>query len=205
MPSEAKPLGILQPLGGGDPIPLHKEELVVGRRPTCDIQLAFENVSGKHCVLRLIKGIWHLRDLGSTNGTTLNSQRIDHEQSVLPEDEIGIAGHYFKIDYEPTGPAAVQSTSAALSGDEEIVEQKRQHSLLELAGLGGEVDRGLPTSRARPKRPPERIVRPSADEADFEDAVPKHFKPAAPPKPAARNDDDFLKLIENEVPKKPKS
>src|SRR5262249_6269235 len=65
-------LGILQPVGGGDPIPLTKAELVVGRRAGCDIRLDYENISGKHCNLRFLNGIWMVRDLGSTNGTTVN-------------------------------------------------------------------------------------------------------------------------------------
>ena len=65
-------LGILQPVGGGDPIPLNKPEIIIGRRPSCDIRLDFENISGKHCLLRLLNGVWNVKDLGSTNGTTVN-------------------------------------------------------------------------------------------------------------------------------------
>ena len=56
MPPEREVLGILLPVGGGDPIPLLKTELILGRRPICDIRLDFNNVSGKHCVLQLISG-----------------------------------------------------------------------------------------------------------------------------------------------------
>jgi pSer/pThr/pTyr-binding forkhead associated (FHA) protein len=201
MPAESNALGILRPLGGGDPIPLLKEEVVVGRRPTSDVRLDFENVSGKHCVLRYIKGIWHVRDLGSTNGTTLNGNRIAHEESLMPDDEVGMASHFFKIDYEPVGPAAVLGGNQALAEDEEIVEQKKQHSLMELAGLSADIDRAIP-KRKRPARAPERIVRPSADEAEFDDVLPEHVKNAPPPKIETK-DDDFLKLIEEDV-KKPK-
>ena len=38
-------LGELLPLGGGDPIPLLKQQLLVGRRESCDIVLRFANVS----------------------------------------------------------------------------------------------------------------------------------------------------------------
>ena len=51
-------LGLLQPIGGGDPIPLMKKEIVIGRRPSCDISLDFENISGKHCALKFINGVW---------------------------------------------------------------------------------------------------------------------------------------------------
>jgi len=199
---ETNPLGILQPLGGGDPIPLLKEEMIVGRRLTCDICLDFENVSGKHCILRLINGIWHIRDLASTNGTTLNTLPIQHEETVLPEDQVGIAGHYFRIEYEPTGPAALTGTNRALEEDEDIAEQRRQHSLMELAGLaGGDLDKMVgPIGRARPKKAPERIVHLSPDEADFRDSVPEEFAAEAAPKPEIP-DDDFLKLIEEDVKK----
>ena len=44
-------LGELVPVGGGDPIPLIKEKLLVGRRESCDIVLRFANVSAHHCQL----------------------------------------------------------------------------------------------------------------------------------------------------------
>ena len=28
----------------------------------------------------------------------------------MPDDELGIAGHFYQIDYEPSGPEAVVST-----------------------------------------------------------------------------------------------
>src|SRR5271163_1128742 len=46
--------GELNPCGGGDPIPLQKQWLVVGRQPNCDITLRFPNVSSRHCELRLM-------------------------------------------------------------------------------------------------------------------------------------------------------
>src|SRR4051812_2022915 len=167
MPTDSKVLGLLKPLGGGDPIPLVKNELVVGRRPSCDICLDFHNVSGKHCMLRLLNNVWHIRDLGSTNGTTLNGAQMVSEHTIMPDDEIGIAGHLFNLDYEPAGPEAVLHGHGVL--DEEIAEQRRRHSLMELAGL--DTDDNKPRHRAstRPQRAPEKIERLSAEEAEFED------------------------------------
>src|SRR4051812_47735318 len=84
MPSQPNNLGMMMPVGGGDPVPLRKEELIVGRRPSCDIRLDFENVSGKHCVLKFYNATWHVRDLGSTNGTTVNGAPLSSEHSVMP-------------------------------------------------------------------------------------------------------------------------
>ena len=43
--------GELIPVGGGDPIPLLKKSLLIGRRESCDIVLRFSNVSAHHCQL----------------------------------------------------------------------------------------------------------------------------------------------------------
>jgi adenylate cyclase len=43
--------GELQPAGGGDPIPLIREVLTIGRRESCDICLRYPNISGIHAQL----------------------------------------------------------------------------------------------------------------------------------------------------------
>jgi pSer/pThr/pTyr-binding forkhead associated (FHA) protein len=196
MPSNANVLGTLKPVGGGDPIPLIKAEVVVGRRPSCDICLDFTNVSGKHCMLRMSNNVWHIRDLGSTNGTTLNGAQIMSEHTIMPDDEVGIASHIFTIDYEPAGPESVISKQHVL--DEEIGDTRKRHSLLELAGL--DTDGNKPRHRSRPAKAPEKIERISAEEGEFEDALPEHIKQAPAPI-VETNDDDFLKLIEDDVDK----
>lgn len=97
-------LGLLIPMGGGDPIPLLKPTLIVGRRPSCDIQLDYANVSSKHCRLEYINGYWRAADT-STNGTKVNGERID-EKFLQPGDTIGFAKHFFEIQYTPDPEAA---------------------------------------------------------------------------------------------------
>ncbi len=185
-------LGLLKPMGGGDPIPLRRPEMTIGRRPSCDIRLPFENISGKHCQLRLIGGVWHVRDLGSTNRTTVNGLPLTSDHAILPEDELGIAGHLYTIEYEPRGAAILLNNNQLL--DDELVDTHKRHSLMELAGLEGDTD------KRRATRPPERIVRPSAEDADFGDEIPAHVK-AAPAPIVAASDDEFMKLIEEDVKK----
>ena len=59
--------GELVPIGGGDPIPLAKTTLVIGRRESCDIILRFANVSGNHCRMTVEQGYWYIQDLDSRN------------------------------------------------------------------------------------------------------------------------------------------
>jgi FHA domain len=198
----SKVLGILKPIGGGDPIPLGREKLLIGRRASCDICLDFENVSGKHCELHFFHGLWHLKDLGSKNGSTVNGLKISTEQSVLNDVEIGIASHFFTIDYEPAGPSSAIAGSGGDENEDFIIEMPdapKRRSLMEMAGL--ETER--PRKSYRPSRPPEQIERASVDEADFDDSMP-HDLPKAKPAPlAAASDDDFFNLIQEDIsPKK---
>ena len=191
MPNSPKVLGIMKPIGGGDPVPLRKESLTVGRRASCDICLDFENISGKHCELRFFNGLWHIRDLGSTNGTIVNGQKIAVEHSLLPDVEVGIGGRYFTIDYEPAGPASIVGASQIM--DEDMVEIRQRKSLMELAGL--ETD--APRKSYRPSKPPDEIERLSVDQADFDDPIPKDLPAAAPL--VAATDDDFFNLIQEDL------
>lgn len=189
MPAYGESFGYLKPLGGGDPVNLDKEELIVGRRPSCDICLEFENLSGKHVTLRMINGIWHVRDMGSTNGTTVNGVKITTEQNLMPEDELGLAGHFYTIDYEPSGPASILQANQEF--DDEVVETRKKHSLMELAGM----DDGTKPKPKRATKPPAKIERLSADEGEFDDALPDDYKKPAPK--VEGNEEDFLKLFDS--------
>jgi len=92
--------GELQPVGGGDPIPLLKQTLVVGRRESCDIVLRFPNVSGTHCELSITDGRWTVKDLNSSNGTKVNGMRISEGQ-LVPGDRVSIGRHEYEVCYDP--------------------------------------------------------------------------------------------------------
>jgi adenylate cyclase len=119
--------GELVPVGGGDPIPLIREILTVGRRESCDICIRYPNVSGLHCELTFRKGYWYIRDLGSTNGIKVNSMRVQ-EKMLHTGDEVSIAKRRFTIEY--TMPVAQNSLEELLE-DEDVMAQP----LLEKAGL----------------------------------------------------------------------
>jgi len=96
--------GELVPQGGGDPIPLAKQKLLIGRRPTCDICLPFPNISSQHCELEMQNGYWHILDLGSSNGLKVNGVRLE-SKFLLPGDELTLAKHKFEIQYQPLADA----------------------------------------------------------------------------------------------------
>jgi adenylate cyclase len=98
--------GELIPVGGGDPIPLWKRTLLVGRRESCDIVLRFSNVSAHHCQLTLTGGYWYVRDLKSRNGIKVNGARVT-EKRIDPGDTLSIAKHNYEVRYSPIDLGAV--------------------------------------------------------------------------------------------------
>jgi adenylate cyclase len=98
--------GELIPQGGGDTIPLRKQQLLIGRRESCDIVLRFANVSAHHCQLTLEGGYWYARDLGSRNGIKVNNVRVQ-EKRLDPGDVLAVAKHYYEVRYSPADLGAV--------------------------------------------------------------------------------------------------
>jgi len=68
---------------------LDGDQVTVGRVPGNDIQLDDVTVSRQHAVLVRQGAAWLVRDLGSLNGTYVNSERVD-ESVVQHGDEVQI-------------------------------------------------------------------------------------------------------------------
>jgi adenylate cyclase len=121
--------GELLPVGGGDPIPLLKKSLLVGRRESCDIVLRFSNVSAHHCQMTINAGYWHIRDLQSRNGIKVNGIRVT-DKRLDPGDILSVAKHKYEVQYSPMDLGAVGPPPTELSRAEIFGK-----SLLERAGL----------------------------------------------------------------------
>jgi predicted component of type VI protein secretion system len=134
-------LGELNPCGGGDPILLLQEKLLIGRRSSCDICLPRSNVSSHHCELELQNGYWHVRDLGSTNGVKVNGERT-LGSPLMPGDEVQIAKSCFRIQYTVSDGAIAPEDADPFAT-----------SLMEKAGLEKPANFRMPdSSDAKTKR-----------------------------------------------------
>ena len=73
----------------GSQIEISDRVTVIGRSSDCSISLSDPNVSRRHAEVRRIGDGYSLVDLGSTNGTEVNGQRIQ-ETALMNGDVIGV-------------------------------------------------------------------------------------------------------------------
>ncbi len=98
----------LLPKNGGAPITLTEPITVVGRSAKlCDLVLDHTSISKQHCMLVKTDGLVYLRDLGSTNGTRVNGQRVIRG-ALLPGDMLSFAGVTYKVHMGPDAPPATK-------------------------------------------------------------------------------------------------
>ena len=76
-----------------------RDVTVIGRREDCDLRIPLGDISRKHC--RLIKdgNVLKLEDLGSSNGTYRNGERIQ-ETELSPGDTIQLGPIAFVVQIE---------------------------------------------------------------------------------------------------------
>ena len=124
--------GELVPLGGGDPIPLLKKRLRIGRRDGCDIVLNFSNISGHHALMEIDEGYWFIKDLRSRNGIRVDGKKILQglKKRLDPGIHLSIAKHEYEVMYDPTALGAYGSPP-----QDEQLDNLFNKSLLERAGL----------------------------------------------------------------------
>jgi len=78
--------------------------ITIGRDASCEVRVGDETVSRRHAELLPIDGRWHVRDLGSGNGTLLDDVRVT--DAVVPRQATLQLGTTTRIALEsPDAPA----------------------------------------------------------------------------------------------------
>ena len=75
-----------------------QSEILLGRDAHCDIPLPDDTVSTRHARLSHHHGQWWLEDLGSTNGTRLNKEKVSIPTGVINGDQIECGRAFITIN-----------------------------------------------------------------------------------------------------------
>ncbi|HEX2731951.1 MAG TPA: adenylate/guanylate cyclase domain-containing protein [Polyangiaceae bacterium] len=74
----------------------------LGRHPSNTIQLLDKIVSKEHCIITQQDGVFILHDLGSLNGTYVNSERVNGQRTLAHGDEIALGSTRGRFEATPT-------------------------------------------------------------------------------------------------------
>jgi pSer/pThr/pTyr-binding forkhead associated (FHA) protein len=102
----------------GQDVPLDQPSLSIGRGSGNDLVLAEQGVSRQHARIQRVSQGWVLADLGSTNGTLVNDERIAASHLLQPGDRLVIGGSQFVVRQaaEEEGPAEAEVPMPWLTG-----------------------------------------------------------------------------------------
>lgn len=98
----------LIPLDGSKPVSITQDVTLVGRkRGVVDVYVDHPSISKLHCLIARTDGLLFFRDLGSTNGTKVNGQRVTRG-ALLPGDELTFASVKYRVHLGPGEPEVGQ-------------------------------------------------------------------------------------------------
>lgn len=96
---------VREPGRGARRVPVSGAPMRIGRAPECELVLKDSRVSRRHARLHARNGVLVLTDLGSTNGTRVNGNRVT-ELVLGAGDRIQIGDTNMVVEAAPTGAGA---------------------------------------------------------------------------------------------------
>jgi pSer/pThr/pTyr-binding forkhead associated (FHA) protein len=106
-------------------IQLSGPEAQIGRLKGSTIRINANDVSRRHCRLRITPALVTVRDLGSSNGTYVNGKPITGERPLKPGDRLQVGRVQFLIEYQPSDePIDVIPAEDDVLVGEEIVDTR---------------------------------------------------------------------------------
>ena len=132
---------MFKPDGRRKDIPLGGSTTVIGRGEECDLRVPLLSVSRHHCQVSIEAGGLQVKDLGSSNGTYVNSNRVQ-EATLQAGDRLAVGPIVFtvQVDGIPSDitPVEAPAAASASAGDDEIIDL--QVDMLDDGGSDGIID-----------------------------------------------------------------
>ena len=115
---------ILRNLGTNENIPLISASVTLGRSEACEIVVDSSEASRAHAEILLEDGQLTLKDMGSTNGTTLNGRKLKSPATLAGGDIIIIGQvHYMVVAPGSGGDTTIIGGRLGKAGDNYVLDQ----------------------------------------------------------------------------------
>ena len=159
------------------------EGTTIGREG-CDITLGDPDVSRRHAEIQVSNGDILINDLGSTNGTFVNGERIDQPRSLRDGDEVRIGAVVWRLR-APAGATRIAGTMDAAAASPATPSQATTvRPAAEPAPAAPEPVASEPPTAPQPASEP---ATPAAPEPAAPAAAPAAAAPAAADQPTAHS------------------
>jgi len=110
-------------------------KVVIGRTPECDITIDNPAISRKHAAIEYKEEGYLLTDLGSSNGTFLNGEKITAPTILKPGDVVGLAK--FELLFQDTPQSEVQKMVGGLESMESTMMVDAEKMAKAFQAVGG--------------------------------------------------------------------
>jgi predicted component of type VI protein secretion system len=168
---------------------------VVGRQEDCQLQVKSSQVSRRHCELSEKDGQLTVKDLGSSNGTFVNGEKVEGSRALEPGDTLTLGNVTFRIERAEAAVGAVRRPS-----DEAVpvAEAVPEAEAIELEDDAATVHIPPPAATKKaPPPPPKRAPVPAAvPETSTTDDEPVDVEPSGAPELGEDAVAEFLLNIE---------
>ncbi|QDT65291.1 FHA domain-containing protein [Calycomorphotria hydatis] len=175
----------------------------IGRSKNCDLRIASSRISRKHCRLVIADGVVRVTDLGSSNGTFIDSDRILEGESgaLLPDATLSIAGIKFRVRYNVNEDAQGSDPEySTMHLSHEDVATATDPSVVHEGGLGYTAsvsdDEGLQQTSAFEAVP--RHVAPESN-AGIVEAIEAEEGSFIQIRPDSEDEDEMIEVIADEL------
>jgi serine phosphatase RsbU (regulator of sigma subunit) len=110
-----------------------EDTTVIGRQLDCAVCLESPAVSRQHAQITLVDGQFFIEDLGSSNGTFLNGERLLRRQPLHESDTLQIGPYHLALRRQPSPPSdadpIIRAQVNALSSNHSLYTQNPAHKL----------------------------------------------------------------------------
>jgi len=110
-------LVVLKGRSAAQRIPLMEEVTTLGRQDGCELTVRSSQVSRRHCQLFEKKGLLLVKDLGSSNGTFVNEEKVEDQRVLEPGDILSLGPIQFRVESAEAPEVAGASEESPKPGD----------------------------------------------------------------------------------------